>query len=843
MRMDAAEFHREMEKAIAEVDHLDGKNVDINVKADTARAEAGLARVSAESDKVNKSSKDAGQGMGALVAAIVAVGPAVVPIAAASAGLAAGFGAMGAAGILALVGIKQEMAAGTTVGRTYTAQVNALEGNLHTLARTAATGVLSPFESVVKSLQKDMPTLNRMTGEFSVITGKTAGNITTGLVAAFVALRPLMQDVSVYTLGLSQRFEHLMTGQGVVAFGSYIQSVFPQVMGTVESLVGAAVHLAQALAPLGMGTLSELRLLSDVISALPVDVLSTLATVASAAYLGFKGYQLISGWVEGLGSALRFLGASEEVAASGMAALNVAAGGIGTVIAVATLLFSQNANAARDNQQAVDDYTQALRQSNGVIDENVRQTAFKKLQDEGAIDAANRLGISLALVTDAALGNVGASREVAKQMAATAAAQNTWSAGGATAGKNAAAVTGNISKLSEALGTNTGQFKDAQQNQKDWAAASKESAFTIATQDAAQRSLATGLGATATALQAAQTAQKQTADQTAATTVQMQLQNDAAGLLKQALDALNGKAISAADAQNAFDSSLVNMGTHMTATGGKVKNTSHSIYDMTAGSVALRGELNAQVKNLQAVVEANGGLQGSTAKSRAQMATLRQEIINNAVAHGVDRDAVTRYIDKLLAIPKKIPPTKLDVDTTAALVKLHVMQSAINSLTGKTVSIYTDNYITTHAGAVGNAATTANRYAQGNAYSTTRAPATGQKPAARAHGGDIPGYAGGTLIGPGSGTSDSIMAMVAQTQQLVRLSTGEFISTDASRRRNRAALEAGNRGAQLEVAGSGGAGVDYDLLAAAVARAMSAVVLRPTISATSVDRAMGSLRR
>jgi hypothetical protein len=87
------------------------------------------------------------------------------------------------------------------------------------------------------------------------------------------------------------------------------------------------------------------------------------------------------------------------------------------------------------------------------------------------------------------------------------------------------------------------------------------------------------------------------------------------------------------------------------------------------------------------------------------------------------------------------------------------------------------------------------------------------------------------------------MAMVAQTQQLVRLSTGEFISTDASRRRNRAALEAGNRGAQLEVAGSGGAGVDYDLLAAAVARAMSAVVLRPTISATSVDRAMGSLRR
>jgi hypothetical protein len=54
------------------------------------------------------------------------------------------------------------------------------------------------------------------------------------------------------------------------------------------------------------------------------------------------------------------------------------------------------------------------------------------------------------------------------------------------------------------------------------------------------------------------------------------------------------------------------------------------------------------------------------------------------------------------------------------------------------------------------------------------------------------------------------MAMVAQTQQLVRLSTGEFISTDASRRRNRAALEAGNRGAQLEVAGKGGATIHVE---------------------------------
>jgi hypothetical protein len=142
------------------------------------------------------------------------------------------------------------------------------------------------------------------------------------------------------------------------------------------------------------------------------------------------------------------------------------------------------------------------------------------------------------------------------------------------------------------------------------------------------------------------------------------------------------------------------------------------------------------------------------------------------------------------------------------MVKIHAMQTAINNLTGKTVDIYTNQYISTLSTPAANAAQTANQYALGNAYSGgAHNQGSGHKPVARAHGGDIPGYAGGTLIGPGSGTSDSILAMVAQTQQMVRLSTGEFISTDASRRRNRTALEAGNRGAQLEVAGKGGASV------------------------------------
>jgi hypothetical protein len=181
--------------------------------------------------------------MGALLAAVITLGPALVPLAAGTIGLAVGFGAMGVAGILAIVGIRKEMTAGTTMGRAYTTQIDTLKGNLTTLGHTAAGGVLAPFQTSVADLQKRMPALNGIIGEFSGITGRTAGVLTTGLVAAFISLEPLARDAGVYVLTLSQRFAALMSGPGVVSFGDYVRSVFPQVMQAVESIVGASIRL------------------------------------------------------------------------------------------------------------------------------------------------------------------------------------------------------------------------------------------------------------------------------------------------------------------------------------------------------------------------------------------------------------------------------------------------------------------------------------------------------------------------------------------------------------------------------------------------------------------------
>jgi hypothetical protein len=219
LRLSITDFETNIATAQRLADNLDGKNVNVDVNVNSAGAETKLAAVAASEDKVDagnkkiaSSSKDAGNGMGLLSMAIVGLGPAIAPLAAGAAGLAVGFGAMGAAGILAIVGISREMKAGTPLGGSYTAMMGTLSGDLTTLGHTAAMGVLAPFQQEVATLQGQMPQLNSIIGEFSVITGKTAGNLMSGLVQAFITLEPLARDVGVYVLDLSSKFAAMMSG-------------------------------------------------------------------------------------------------------------------------------------------------------------------------------------------------------------------------------------------------------------------------------------------------------------------------------------------------------------------------------------------------------------------------------------------------------------------------------------------------------------------------------------------------------------------------------------------------------------------------------------------------------
>jgi hypothetical protein len=166
------------------------------------------------------------------------------------------------------------------------------------------------------------------------------------------------------------------------------------------------------------------------------------------------------------------------------------------------------------------------------------------------------------------------------------------------------------------------------------------------------------------------------------------------------------------------------------------------------------------------------------------MKSMRQQIIDNAVAHGVNKDAVTAYIDKLLAIPSSIPPTQLDIDTAAAAANIAAIKAQVASIAAQPIVLsFTANYSA----------------AVSTALAAQRASITL----------NLPGHAAGGLIaGLGSGTSDSILGVNANGVPITRVSTGEFVVNAAATARNRAQLEAINSGHQG--AGSGG-GVQIDV--------------------------------
>ncbi|HEY1177708.1 MAG TPA: hypothetical protein VGF17_16255, partial [Phytomonospora sp.] len=165
------------------------------------------------------------------------------------------------------------------------------------------------------------------------------------------------------------------------------------------------------------------------------------------------------------------------------------------------------------------------------------------------------------------------------------------------------------------------------------------------------------------------------------------------------------------------------------------------------------------------------------------------------------------YVEVVNGVPTS-RKSKIEVERDEALRKLAEVRAVLAGIRDKTVSITAIYEIAGSQAALA-------------AQNQRRLD---QKGLDRRFGGAVPGYALGTLIGPGTGTSDSIRAIVAETGKALNVSAGEFLSTDSSRKRNQAALEAGNRGATLGVVRPGSAGGmsgdDVDRIGAAFARKM-----------------------
>lgn len=191
--------------------------------------------------------------------------------------------------------------------------------------------------------------------------------------------------------------------------------VLPTVAASFARIVQAVAPLVPFLAQLAVAILPPIvALVASLGPALPIIAGGFLAVAA-----GVKAINLAVSVGEGLtsfASTLGKVGVKTDGLVSKLSTFgSKAIGPLSVVLGLATVALGiyaekqqQAAQRAENHKTMVDSLSSALRESNGVIDENVRKTAAQDLQNKYNIDSFKKFGVTLGDLTDVALGLPGA---------------------------------------------------------------------------------------------------------------------------------------------------------------------------------------------------------------------------------------------------------------------------------------------------------------------------------------------------------------------------------------------------------------------------------------------------
>lgn len=411
-----------------------------------------------------------------------------------------------------------------------------------------------------------------------------------------------------------------------------------------------------------------------------LTVLGTVVSIAGVALDVFASRQ------EAAAAASLAASAATEVETAAMVGLDVAmdANPIGlTVIALTALAAVVGGAVLLSSTQhltaATVDYTEAVRADNGVIGENVKLLAAKSLQQEGAFTSAKKLGIASADLVKWSLGEADgsnkASEAIDKLQLSTAGMSgliNEATGGWTKASTAEKELQQNIDKTTGSVDVQKTSIAKAIDSYNLLAAATGVETIASKEQLEAQTRLAGGYGASVPVYLEAQKSTKKTADQLALTTTQMVLQNDAAGLLTNALTLMNGGSLTLLQAETGQAAAL-------NALTNSFKDNGKEIDGGTEKVVANQQALQSKAQADQTAAEAIAKSTGSTIAGTAAYAESKVALENALKAQGDLTPAVQAYIDKIYAVPAA-PLTKLDVDDANALSKLANWKAAVATL-------------------------------------------------------------------------------------------------------------------------------------------------------------------
>ncbi|MDF7641722.1 hypothetical protein PT279_09015 [Bifidobacterium sp. ESL0784] len=636
-------------------------------QTDTAATEADTAAKDSNSSAAEQQAKSYHQ----LRNALLLVAPALVPIVGAAAGAGTALIGMAASGVLAFRGVNAAMDRGSITGQQYKADLHSLGDDMNQLSNTGAVAYLTGMNQVTGELHGSMPVLNGDVGMFSRGLGTISGNGLQGVLGLLRQMTPVLVSVDSGLERSSARFASWGTGSGAKQFVSYLISTLPSVGSALGNLIGAAGHVASAFQPWGGLILTAVTDVSGVIKAIPTPVLAAVATGAMTAVTAFKLFSVVTPIIEGVTTAMKGLTVAETLAklASPIGIATAALGLLGAAFGV----VASKSNKAADAQQ---DYTSALQQSNGAIDENVAKSVAKQAKDSGALDAANELGIAQGKVTDAITGQNGAYDSLVKSLQKTIDAGTTYTATESgmypVQDKNAQSA----QKLLKTIQDQHGAYQKASEDQKQVAAAAEDTTTKISAQ-------AQILG-----LSQSEWLQLQNAETQASA---------AAKDYKSALDLLNGQAQKLDQATSTLTTQFDTMASTIRqniAQVGKAKATSmdanttygaknHQLIEQTVKDAQDKADsiINSEGKSQKAYLDANQSLMDS-----------RQKILDVAAANGLNRNQVSALLDQIMKMPAD-PTTHIMVDDDQAKNELkNLGVTAANvSRDEKTITITGDN--------------------------------------------------------------------------------------------------------------------------------------------------------
>ena len=689
----------------ADLDELAAKSPDIRVRVDTAAAAAELLALQTELDLVDKPVKvkvdsseasKASSDVNKLALGLVAIGPAAIPVAAVGAAAFVALGESAGVALLAVAGIKREMAEGTPVGKQYSAVLGGLKTDVAGLEDIAAKAAFPAVGRTVSGLRADMPQLATDTRLLAGYLADAAGHVVHGLAGGFITLQPAMAFLVREGDRLAADFDRYANGGGLQKFGAWVEQNAPQIGHDLENIGTLVAHLLDAGAGQGVGVLGDISLIAKGLNEIPVGTLKVIVPLVTDTYLAFKGWSLISGWVNSAtGSLSKFTGKAQAAAVAsatltaegdvGAAGGKAGAGGKGGFLAglaggatgaagalsdlagplaIATagyLALSSAATQAAKNPGLTGDIGTALNHvlhptSGFSLSDPTGVTATAAKGSQGQYDAALLQGPSsfLGNFTSNPKGIAGSKNEVAELDQGLA---DLVSSGDTKkASQDFQAFTTVAAKQGITFGALTKQLP-----LYSAAAGKLLSPDQVAAQEAAAAAAAKALGTTVPLAEAAAAAAAQNAAQQKLATVTMQDENDAAGLLDAALSKLGGNSLGVAENQTAL---LVSN----RAVIASFKTNGDTVSSATAKGLSNQQALQGQTQAAISLAEAIGKQTGSSKQEIASLDASKAALEANLRSHGELTASVQAYINKLYDLKNlHIPPTNIDANTSTAL--------------------------------------------------------------------------------------------------------------------------------------------------------------------------------